>query len=92
MDAELSLEKPEALTFLRRNEIYWVNFRITRHLHGQPESARSGQGVRFFHLCPEPDRSLVIFPGTYDEAGLVGIRLGLILYCYSPLLISAGSY
>jgi len=46
-----SVEKPEALTTLCRNENYKVNFRITRHLPGQPESARSGQVVRFFQVC-----------------------------------------
>ena len=44
------LEKTEVLTTLRRNEVYAVSFRIPGHLPGQPESARSGQVVRFFHI------------------------------------------
>jgi hypothetical protein len=44
------MEKPEALTILRRNEFFWVNFRIPRHLVDQPESARNGQWHRFFQV------------------------------------------
>ena len=44
------LEKPEALTTLRRNMINYLNIRSLDHLPCQPELARSGQGVRFFHL------------------------------------------
>ena len=56
------MEKPEELTTLRRNEIFWVNFRITRHLHGQPESARSGQVVRFFK-----SDVITMYPGIPEE-------------------------
>jgi hypothetical protein len=44
------LEKPEALTTLRRNMINYLNIRSSDHLPCQSELARSGQGVRFFHL------------------------------------------
>ena len=36
---QYKLEKPEALTTLRRNEIFYVNIRIPKHLLGQSESA-----------------------------------------------------
>jgi hypothetical protein len=42
---QYKLEKPEALTTLRRNEIFYVNIRIPKHLLGQSESARGGQPV-----------------------------------------------
>ena len=44
------MEKPEALTPLRWNVINKLNIRTPDHLHCQPESARSGQVVRFFQL------------------------------------------
>jgi hypothetical protein len=42
------MEKPEALTTLRRNMINYLNIRSSDHLPCQSELARSGQGVRFF--------------------------------------------
>ena len=45
----INLEKPEALTTLRRNMINYLNIRSLGHLPCHPESARSGQEVRFFH-------------------------------------------
>jgi len=47
------VEKPEALTTLRRNMINYLNIRSPGHLPCQSELARSGQGVRFFHLDRE---------------------------------------
>jgi len=42
------VEKPVALTTLRRNMINYLNIRTPDHLPCQSELARSGQGVRFF--------------------------------------------
>ena len=46
------MEKQEALNILRRNVINELNIRAPGHLPSQPESARSGQEVRFFHFEP----------------------------------------
>ncbi len=39
-----------SIDHLVQNENYKINFRITRHLPGQPESARSSQVVGFFQF------------------------------------------
>ncbi len=42
------MEKPEALSILRRNMINCLNIRSSDHLPCQSELARSGQGSPFF--------------------------------------------
>ena len=44
------MEKPEALTILRRNVINYLNIRTPGHLPCQPDLARSGQVVCFFQV------------------------------------------
>ena len=45
------LENPETLSIFRRNEVCFIDFRVPKHLLGQPESTRSGSA------CPFPASS-----------------------------------